>query len=115
MTELGQQIIQKVRDIAGENPDFVYTPPNDDGGACVYYHDGQPSCLIGRALAAQGVIEPDIESSDKNSLGIMQLIGELNLSLLTGETDWLYRVQRRQDDGKPWGAAVARTDVEGID
>lgn len=84
---------------AGE--DYLYTSSLEK---CTYVRDGEPSCLIGRVLAKHGVpLEVLTEWDECESSGIAVIspnfIEDRALIILT-------EVQKRQDQGSTWGAAL---------
>lgn len=63
----GTQLIQKVRDIAAGNPDFIYSIPEEESqDICMYWHPGSnsPGCIMGHALTELGVDKNDIPEGD---------------------------------------------------
>lgn len=108
MSEIGSQIIDAVRIIAARNPLFVY---HDNGGFCEYVRDGQPSCLIGRALWELGLIDATMEDIPQNCSGAKELLtDQLALQLDLDELHWLDLVQGCQDAKDPWSEAVSKAD-----
>lgn len=123
MSELGQQIIAKVREIAAEQPDFVYHEP-PGAVSCVYVHDGRPSCIIGQALWALGLIDATLEHDETpvlqpgtvyspakpNKVTSRDLFKHLGIEVDTEEAKWLRAVQSFQDSQFCWLLAVERAD-----
>lgn len=106
-----QRVVAEVVQEAGT--DFVYEPPNTDtgGSVCVYYHDGHPSCLIGKVLVKLGVpLHLAIEANHcQNNDGIEIAMDKLRA---TGYVTWedlvpqyFAAVQDAQDRGDTWGGA----------
>lgn len=122
MTEIGQKIIAKVREIASADPDFIYRSPT--GAACLYVHKGEPSCLIGQALWQLGLIDGEIESAPSvlvagrsfttqpNKAWVTDLLPHLDILVSESEGKWLKTVQDRQDDLHPWGMAIEVADLQ---
>lgn len=108
MSELGEQIIQAVRDIADERS--IYT----HGGPCRYVFDGEPACLVGHALWRVGLIDADFERSCWNREGVIDLLdGEaLGVKCDWPELQWLGAVQDAQDARIAWGEAVDIADAQ---
>lgn len=106
MSELGQQLIQIVRDKASEAPDFIYRMPPEHG-TCMYVHNGQPSCLIGHGLAGAGIRVP----SRHNACTIGALVDFMELPIDFDEVTWLRAAQSQQDRNRTWGDAVAYADT----
>lgn len=117
-TSIGEQLQEKVREIAAERPDYVYRGNGAVGklGRCVYVRDGQPSCLIGHALWGLGLIDATLEQRGSgqgdNTGDIHSLADTLNLDIDSDSLDWLSQAQYRQDVGRPWGEAVQLADEQ---
>lgn len=103
MSAVGQALIAEVRRIAAENPDYVYSSDQ-----CVYMHEGQPSCIMGKALFNLGYL-PAAEDVEEQIIGhVLQTLGKtLGLEVDTYEVIWLSAVQGVQDgvslDDFPYG------------
>lgn len=115
MSEIGQKIIAGIRKLAEEQPDFRYHPP--DGDNCVYVHDGEGSCGVGRVLLDLGLITPALEhdrtwvgGAAANKTGAPDLLAHLNVPLDPPEKGWITRYQNQQDDEQPWSRAVESAD-----
>ena len=112
-----KQMIEEVRKIASENPEFVY------GGAvtsCSYFGrtigdtSGQ-CCIIGQALKNLEVDTEQLFSAEVRGDGptFRQAVHEKLVDILVGhpqELDWLDRVQRGQDNGWSWSYALIDAD-----
>lgn len=113
MSTIGQQLIENVRRIVAEKPDFVYYPPRNENGrfdSCQYVRNSCGDCLIGRALWDAGLITPDLEFSTSNLIPFASLADELGLDLDTREVRWLRDIQREQDNFRPWESCLEWTD-----
>lgn len=110
MSELGQRLIQIVRQKAAEDPGFVYQyPPGRD--TCLYVYLGSPSCLIGQALWEAGLIDASLEDLEINIETFHALIQALELPIDSVEASWLASAQTRQDTNlHSWGEAVRGAD-----
>lgn len=115
MSEIGQKIIAGIRKLAEEQPDFRYRPP--DGDTCVYVHDGEGSCGVGRVLLDLGLITTELEcdrrrvnGSRVNEAAASDLLVYLGIIIDSPERDWINRYQIAQDDEQPWGRAVQLAD-----
>lgn len=108
------QLEQKVRQLAAENPDFVY--PLGQGVSsifrCVYNAtQDKPACIFGRAFAELGHPVPKSEEgTDIGSVAVDMLADGENLLDFGQRRYWLMTVQQRQDEGKTWEWAVAEAD-----
>ena len=113
----GTQLIQKVRDIAAGNPDFIYSIPEEEGGdTCMYWHTGSnsPGCIMGHALTELGVDKNDIGEGD-NIIAVLEGILGKDHHLVDlvnrKQQEWLQKVQKEQDTGThTWSEAVRFTD-----
>lgn len=58
-----KQLVDSTIRIAEENPNYVYKSPEGDNGDCMYFDPDtkQPSCLIGHALADNGITFDDLK------------------------------------------------------
>ena len=124
MSELGEKLIGTVRALAENNPDFIYEAPDDR--SCVYVLDGLPSCIVGKALWAHGLIGASLETAENivsttvyglgsapaNVAAADDLFVWLGIELDASEVAWLVAVQGEQDNGISWGRAVEVTDEE---
>lgn len=92
MSDIGQKLIRKVRDIAAARPEYVYDDTED---ACLYMLDGQPSCIIGHALFQLGYL-PDhqVVTESKSASAAARMLG---IELDPAEKHWLDWVQNAQD------------------
>jgi hypothetical protein len=124
------KIVQYVRDLANEYPDFVYQTPSGKvamysaaigGNGCSNVEGGDPKyphlkgCIIGQAFAKQGF---DLSDSNLRMRSAYQLFALLDLAPLeaitsyeiSGVRAWLNHVQGQQDTGKTWSDAVSNAD-----
>lgn len=111
-----QDLIDEVRKIAEEMPDFVYGSPSTKG--CSYFGQeiGDPTgqcCIMGQAFKN---LKVDTSKIDETPVGV-STVGELIMNqdipvtpLNKTQVDWLNRVQGLQDDGVSWGEAVSIVD-----
>lgn len=97
----GDRLVAEVIRIAKESPDRVY-----GGRYCAYVLDGEPSCLVGRALWNLGLIDASIEGTERNGETIDYVADVLELDITQEQSDYLYRVQERQDNNWTWGDAI---------
>lgn len=87
--------------------DYVYD--YDDG--CVYVRDGQPSCLIGTALALHGVPIGVLSGWDTaaavDDSKIFSIVDAGLAPFIDGDALRAFRAaQKTQDGGKPWATAL---------
>lgn len=104
MSEIGQQIIQAVRDVAARDPLHVFE------GECVYVCDGAPACLIGCALWDLDLIDETIAEKEYNEESIDYFLNHLDIELDDDEVAWLESAQHEQDRMSTWQTAVRTAD-----
>ena len=120
MSDIGQQIIAKIREHAAADPNFVYVLPGDSP-ACLYVHEGAPSCIVGQALWDLKLIDASIEldtteipddiyESRPNTAGSATLLEHLGIGVDSDESRWIREVQRVQDNENTWGTAIEFAD-----
>lgn len=108
------QVIKAVREVAAEQPDHVYRKP-DDASNCHYVDrdngDRVPGCLVGQGLWKVGLIDGSLfDDYDVNGAGVAGILDYVQIDCLPIQSEWLERVQNRQDAGATWGEAVAYAD-----
>lgn len=111
-----KDIENKVRELAAASPDCVYIKP--EGGGCNNIRgdcsNGSVGCIVGQAVIALGVPRSFFEADGCELCGAGNLVPRLGQSGYLRHdnpstfpaTAWLTSVQRRQDDGGRWAAAV---------
>lgn len=108
-------LAEAVVEVANERPDHVYETANTD--VCLYQVDGQPSCIVGHALARLGAPAELLRTLDSEELTIGSAFVDVEALERDDkdEAEFLHRVQNAQDIGVPWGEAVrrARSDMRG--
>jgi len=91
--------------------DFVYSKGLTN--SCLYVRNGEPDCIVGKFLAAQGVPLERLKAADDSIYGtpaselLTQLEREGVLTASDGAYDVLCGVQFRQDQYHTWGVAVS--------
>lgn len=109
------QIIDTVRELANENPDFVYERPlvenahgvTVESSRCQYLHADGPGCIMGHALSRQGISVP-VSFEGK---GINDVLRAFGFAPTDEQARWLNNVQRSQDKGNAWSFAVVDGDM----
>lgn len=112
-----KQLIEEVRKIASENPEFVY---GDAITSCSYFgrtigdSTGQ-RCIIGQAFKNLEVDTEQLFSAEGrgDSPTIRLAIEDKLVDILVGhgrELNWLDSVQRGQDNGWSWSYALVVAD-----
>ena len=97
-----EQFIQAMHDVVQGNEDFVYAPVVE-GEDCVYFDkEGNPSCLIGHALAKCGVepFDQDRPIQD-NAYYVLPRYG-----ISAKVTKAAQMAQQAQDHGETWQEAL---------
>ena len=113
------QVIEEVRRLAEEQPDFVYGHQEGAVGECSYFGcalkdtSGQ-ACIVGQALANLNVDMSDLKRKEDRGIGMA--IAEafewevVDIPYTEEEVRWLGDVQYHQDNKEPWAQAVALAD-----
>lgn len=113
------QVIEEVRRLAAEQPDFVYGDQEGAGDACSYFGcavgdtSGQ-ACIVGQALANLNVDMSDLKRKEVGGQGMA--IGEalewdvVEIPYTVEEQTWLDNVQYHQDRAGSWAQAVEQAD-----
>lgn len=108
-----EEIIAKVRELAAEQPEFVY-PSNTDragGMACLYTADDeQPGCIFGQAFASFNIPTEPLETEAIANAWRHLLNNGLVGPPAADQARWMDRVQTFQDTGAEWAYAVQRAD-----
>lgn len=107
-------VIEKVREIAKEKPDYFYKPPGGEISCKYCSSDTDPNqgCIIGRAILA---IKPELKGYlleiDEHS-EIIRNLPHINsqFNLTKRELEWIALVQLNQDGAYSWSMAVAEAD-----
>lgn len=111
-----QDLIEEVRKISAEMPDFVYM--TDDVSGCSYFGRGigDPTgqcCIMGQAFKNLKVDTSKIDESHEGVSVVGELIWDQVIPvtpLNKSQVYWLDRVQALQDEGISWGEAVSIVD-----
>lgn len=115
------QVIEEVRRLAAEQPDFVYSKQEgaDANEDCSYFGckvgdaSGQ-ACIVGQALANLNVDMSGLKRKEDKGYGMA--IGQalewrvVAIPYTEEERVWLGNVQYHQDRGESWGQAVELAD-----
>lgn len=92
------------RAVAEKGADYVYTSrKNPQFAQCVYVENGQPSCIIGHVVNYLGVPLDAI----KEGVGPDQVLSDAGITAESTTAKLLHHAQLQQDQGIPWGQAVA--------
>lgn len=114
------ELIQEVRKIAAERPDFIYSgQPNGSHCLCSYFgraigdEAGSP-CIVGQALKnlevpMEGLREVEHAGEDSDISTVLDR-GYVDIEYTGSEAMWLAKVQMKQDDGETWAKAVEEAD-----
>ena len=109
-------VVNEVRNLANQHPDFVYTPADDGEGVtgCSYLNGANgKGCIVGQALANLGVSRAELEAAEtQNAVAALEVAGLTEPGRVRNYGDWtneekfLVLVQQKQDDHTSWGEAV---------
>lgn len=84
--------------------DYVYQNPNPEWPDSCYNHwNGKPSCLIGHAIAADGI---DLVGEVGDELDAAGAVRDSYRRWEENAVRLWTKAQTRQDGGVPWGEAV---------
>lgn len=118
-------LTNKIREIAADNPDFIYEAPaceDPDMGSedCQYVHrddDLEPiegeGCIVGRALTQLGVKLNYGDEGEAAYALIAKMVGDGRIDANLDDLEaiaWANDVQRNQDTRFPWGRAITVAD-----
>lgn len=115
------ELIQEVRKIAAERPDFVYGKQGlFSPDTCSYFgrdigdESGSP-CIIGQALKNLGVDTSRLKQAEDeydDNIGIASALDvrHIEISYTDREALWLSHVQTKQDSDRPWAEAIEEAD-----
>lgn len=91
--------------VAEKGADYIYERPVDSQ-SCVYFHAGEPSCIIGHLLARHDVRVPEDQRVNRTSVGeLAEQYGVLEPADEAARV-LLREVQEYQDNGDTWGIAL---------
>lgn len=106
-------LIAEVRRLAQDNPDFVYpTNKRHEGPSCVYNPEegiyGRPACIFGQAFINLG---SPVDEDPKLGAGSIECVcTKKGIQFNSFQGAWISAVQRNQDSGIAWGAALDKAD-----
>lgn len=88
------------RAIDEKGADYEYTPP-EGSDQCLYFHHGQPSCIVGHVMSYLG-----FGAASSEGVGASTVLHEMGVILMDGATNALLNLaQEYQDQGTTWGCA----------
>lgn len=114
--------IELLREVVAEaGGDFVYKNEEGYRNICWYWHSGagKPGCVVGRVLHRHGWSQADLVKIEGLAIEVAENTHEeLGDSLgfihgnVTEDAQRVLRVaQMAQDDGSPWGEALAKAEL----
>lgn len=114
MSEIDDKVIQTLREVAAERPDYVYT--NEYGNrangetTCRYVHhadgpEAAPGCIVGHVLHRLGVPLESLAAREGGG-AIAVAVRTLGAYISLSTRDALALAQSNQDSGYPWGKSV---------
>lgn len=98
MTRLGQALIAAVKEVAKESP-------LEKDRHNKYFHNGEPACILGRALEKVGIAD-GLEDSYMNELSFSLLWVDGILDISPDEGLYLDQVQRFNDSGRVFADCI---------
>ncbi len=106
------QLIQEVRNLATDWPDFVYQ--SCSSGTCCYTKsktDPNKGCIFGQAILR---LQPDLKDVllNNNSVsisGLLMILG-FDVDAFNKQRNWCIEVQQKQDRHQTWANAVKFAD-----
>lgn len=82
-----------------------------EASMCNYEHNGRPSCIVGHALHYAGVTIEQLRKMDSDlkvsSIDMLYAEDLLPIEMTDDAADLFKAAQDAQDEGMPWGEAVA--------
>lgn len=98
-------------EIAKEGEDFIYENRDyEDSRYCCYVANGAPSCLVGRILINNSIVEQDALAEDYNDElfdGLATMLqGDFEVEFTPKARKFLTELQASQDHGDTWGEAL---------
>lgn len=119
------KLVADVRQLAAEQPDFVYSGPTP--GTCFYFNaPDEPGCIIGHALAKQGMTWDDMSDDNESdnhtdwatlASNVQRTARAEPIPLHDGwhseDMHFLNLVQQHQDQQNPWAEAIRYADNGG--
>lgn len=105
--DMAVNLMEKAIGERGE--DYIYEPirqrelPGGDAEvvACLYFAEGEPSCLVGHVLSYMGY-----DSAPEGNVASPTLADGMGIDIDVDTADLLDTVQQGQDKGMPWGRAL---------
>lgn len=114
----GKKVVKRVREIAKENPDFIYTDQGANDSECSYLgrsmsepNVGQ-GCIVGQALLDLGVTREEMVEAEIEGVPGYEVLEYLGIESKFKHNIFLDYVQESQDDGETWKEAVEYADNE---
>lgn len=102
--DYGQAVVFLEKAIAEKGADYEYEAPSIDyetnTAQCVYFHGGQPSCVVGHVLSYMGY------ESAREGVCASLALGDLGIEADMETMGFLDVVQDYQDTGYSWGEAL---------
>lgn len=116
MNVTDEEIIEALKAVVAENPDYVYKVPAHmrgpvENGSCFYVHtdgdsEGTPGCVFGHVLHRLGVSLDELAQYEGDNASIVA--AQTTGSAPSGDVStFLDEVQMNQDQGKPWSLALS--------
>lgn len=118
-----EQLIQKVRDLAEQNPDYVYEKIENDkfktvfclstSSSCSYLKSKNPGnedkgCIFGQAILN---LQPDLKPELETPFSISTILSHIGINGNDFEKKWCAAVQAAQDSQYSWKDAINKADL----
>lgn len=107
------------KEVANKGGDFVYrspvTPWEEPGqGICVYFHEGEPSCIVGHAISDY-VADDERKNFDYEGNEVCSIPADvlgMKIPDVSFEAGRIFKAaQRHQDNGNSWSAALEEAEI----
>lgn len=114
MTMTAHDAVRALKEVVAQAPEgFIYTKP-EGRNTCVYEHNGEGSCGVGKALLVLGVTIAELQVLDRatpagNPISACYLHAHLSDIYFEREAEWVFDAfQDAQDRNSAWGYALTR-------
>lgn len=116
-----QSVIDEIRKLASEEPDFIYTEQEYASaaigcsylGASIDYPNEGKACIVGQALERLGVSREELKKLELSTASdaIMQSGFGATTAKERAGLDWINTMQSGQDNGMSWRNCLLSTDL----
>lgn len=112
----GKKVVKRVREIAKENPDFIYTDQGANDSECSYLGrsidepDIGQGCIVGQALMDLGITREEMVEAEIEGVRGYEVLEYLGIESKFKHNIFLDYVQESQDTGASWSEAIEYAD-----